>query len=591
MKNLRRIIAALLTATFVLTAFCACNGGTGNDTTSEPDTTTAPTPDNSTASDPETTVPETTEAETTAPAPAVLTPRDKSAKYRVLFIGNSFTYYNDMNKSNGIFYNIAKNAGYDVVVDTVYKGAYTLRMFLDEKDTYGKQLRSKLNANKYDIVIIQEQSYLPISDPGNFYDSCREFKKLIDAHGAELWLYETWGYKTGHSGLAQYGKSTADMEMKLRAAYAAIGSELNIPVMYAGAAFTKVFTENPKIELYHTDSKHPGPNGSYLIAWTIFGSIFGVDPATLTYDGSVNSAYAATLRETASVIVREGAPVDESYRTSSVGVVYVAKQSYVDSTKTKMLTSVPSSPIISVVMRDSAVTDDGWMTLKTDASKTFSGIRGDKDKVASSECSDKELTDAQKADIADIGYGVSVIGILSMDASKKGTINTSTAAGVTNSVMNLVNGHWGSSYMAAMFFDEDMYRITGEMDNSSHYTGLITLNFGKKMTFDAIGYMSGSLKGFPQAQDVFVSDDGVTWTKVESACYDVLGASLKSVSNKTADPWNGNNPTVEVLFSMAGVSGKYIRIGIYRGGEVNGNTTGLDAINTRELVVHGHEAE
>lgn len=42
---------------------------------------------------------------------------------------------------------------------------------------------------------------------------------------------------------------------------------------------------------------------------------------------------------------------------------------------------------------------------------------------------------------------------------------------------------------------------------------------------------------------------------------------------------------------MAGVSGKYIRIGIYRGGEVNGNTTGLDAINTRELVVHGHEAE
>ena len=79
MKNLRRIIAALWTATFVLTAFCACNGGTGNDTTSEPDTTTAPTPDNSTASDPETTAPETTEAETTAPAPAVLTPRDNTA--------------------------------------------------------------------------------------------------------------------------------------------------------------------------------------------------------------------------------------------------------------------------------------------------------------------------------------------------------------------------------------------------------------------------------------------------------------------------------------------------------------------------------
>lgn len=42
-----------------------------------------------------------------------------------------------------------------------------------------------------------------------------------------------------------------------------------------------------------------------------------------------------------------------------------------------------------------------------------------------------------------------------------------------------------------------------------------------------------------------------------------------------------------VMFSMEGYSGKYIRIGVYRGGMINTNTTGLQQINTREIVVFG----
>lgn len=49
--------------------------------------------------------------------------------------------------------------------------------------------------------------------------------------------------------------------------------------------------------------------------------------------------------------------------------------------------------------------------------------------------------------------------------------------------------------------------------------------------------------------------------------------------------YNGNKAGVGVMFSMKGYSGKYIRIGIYRGGMINTNTTGLQQINTREIVV------
>ncbi len=244
--------------------------------------------------------------------PVVSEPRDISKEYRVLLIGNSFTYYNEMNRPNGIFYQLATNAGYRVTVDSVYKGGYYLHQFLNEKDEYGAKVLELLNTVKYDMVVLQDQSAAPITNPGDFYDSCRSFKKLIDKNGAEMWLYQTWGYKDGYKDLTKFGKDTFDMEMKLRAGYAAIGKELSVPVVYAGAAFSRSYKDHPEIELYYTDIKHPGVMGSYLIAWTLFGTMFGVDPSTLTCDGTVDPEYAKLLREAASYIVKNGAPVEAS---------------------------------------------------------------------------------------------------------------------------------------------------------------------------------------------------------------------------------------------------------------------------------------
>lgn len=577
MKFVKRFLPLLLCAVMLLTA---CEKPGGSDATTPattPAATEAPTAPASTDTP--------TEPATDAPE-KVLTPRDPSAAMRVLFIGNSFTHYNQMNRSDGIFARIAHNAGYEkVVVSSIYKGGYYLHQFLDPTDTYGRQVNAALNSStKYDIVVIQEQSAQPIANPADFYTACRDFKALIEKNGGEMWLYSTWGYKTGHSGLAKYGPTTQEMEMKLRAAYTAIGQELNVPVIYAGAAMTRGFETHPEIDLFNADLKHPSPAGSYLIAWTIFGTVFGVDPATLTYDGEMTASDAKALREVASYVVKNNITVDEKFRTESVGVARG------ESTAVQ-LKSVPKSPIISVIYRDDKTVGNGWNTVKSNSARTFSGIRGDKDAIASTAYTAKAggLTDAQKADVADIGYGVSVIGLEYMDSSKKGT-NTKVNAGTFTSVGNLVNGHWGSSYMAAMFFDENKYDINGKVEEDSPYTALITLNFGKVMKFDAIGYFSGSLQGFSQAQDVYVSDDGKTWTKIESACYDTLNMSLSSIDAASlGDPWNNNTPTVLAAFDMKGATGKYIRIGLIRGGVIDSNATGLEEINTREIVVFGSE--
>lgn len=582
---LKRIFSIFLCALMLL-PLAACGGDGNADTTTPVDTTTAA-PDTTTAAPVDTTVADTTAADTTAadttaaPETPTLTARDQSKTYNILMIGNSFSYYNDMIVPNGIFHSVLKEAGYKVNITAIYKGGHYLHEFLSAGDEKGAQVLQLLKSKKYDIVVIQEQSSNAIAKPADFYDSVRSFKELTDANGAELWLYATWGYKAGKSNLSEFGKNTADMEMKLRAAYQAIGTELGIGVANVGAAFSEIYPASQTPNLYNDDLYHPSLEGSTLAAYTLAGTIFGVDPATFTYKGTLSDKVADTLRSAASEVVVNGAPIASGYEISSVGVT-------MPKVSTKMLTAKPTSDLISVIFRNDTATGNGWMTYKNDATKTFSGIRGDKDKIASDEANATSLTDAQKADIADIGYGVSIIGISHMDSSKKGTLNTSTAAGVLNSTINLINGHWGASYMAAIFFDADTYNIKGEKDASSPYTGLITLNFGAVKTFDAIGYTSGSLEGFAQAQDVYVSDDGVNWTKVESACYDAENISFSSIDTaKTLDPWNNNKPTVEVLFDMGGVSGKYIRIGIIRGGDVDSNKTGLEEINTREIMVYG----
>ena len=51
-------------------------------------------------------------------------------KLRVLFIGNSYTYYNDMPQA--AFTELAKAAGFEVEVTAVTQGGYKLCWFADQ---------------------------------------------------------------------------------------------------------------------------------------------------------------------------------------------------------------------------------------------------------------------------------------------------------------------------------------------------------------------------------------------------------------------------------------------------------------------------
>ncbi len=503
-------------------------------------------------------------AVTEAPAP-VLSPLPKDKKYSVLFIGNSYTKNNSL--PTDVFLPFAKAAGYNVQVASVLNGGHTLLGFASKDDTYGAQVAAKLGASsfgKYDYVVIQEQSLRPVTEVGKYYDGVRALAEMIRAAGATPVIYSTWGRKTGSADLADLNMTNESMTWALAAASEAIGRELDIPVAYTGLAFFDVYTNSRSIELYASDLYHPSENGTYLAGVTIFSRIFGVDPTEVEYNGKVGAANASILREAARKAVFETPSIPEEYKTSSEGVVGVTA----DTSMMKNLKKLPDAQLISVLKGG-----------KYPNGKSFSGILGTKNKIASVQYSAKGLSDAQKADIADIGYGVSVIGVERMN---------SESTGYTKAVENLVNGHWGASLMSNLIFDDKLYDISGNASENGKYRALITLNFGRECTFNAVGFASGNLKGFPGTADVYVSSNGVDWVIVPSACWDrVNGEEIVACSDSKSlvDPWNGNTTATVCLFDMAMVDGVYIRIGVINGR--NDKTTMYNTINTREILVFG----
>lgn len=244
---------------------------------------------------------------------------DPMKNYNILFIGNSYTYYNDMPEV--IFKGITESAGYDFTVKQLTKGGWDLVRSGSDDDELGALVDAELKAVKYDFVVIQEQSTNPALDPGKFYDGARAVYAKVKENGATPILYSTWGRKKGHYVLEDNGLTNETMTWKIAAAYDAIGSELGADVAHVGLAFYDVYTQDIKgLDIYDADLTHPSYKGSYLAALTIFAKITGVDPTTVDFRGDCPLALAEIFKEAARKAVFETPAVPEEYKTSSEGI-------------------------------------------------------------------------------------------------------------------------------------------------------------------------------------------------------------------------------------------------------------------------------
>ena len=199
---------------------------------------------------------------------------------RVLFIGNSYTFVNDL---PGAVKALSDAAGGQppLVVDSVTVGGAQL------KDHWDAGIAAqRIAASEWDFVVLQEQSQTPLPAFGrdDFYlPYAKKFAQVIRDRGAIPVLYLTWA-RPDTPGFTQrdWTASVTDLARDLKAEVAA-----------AGIAKTMVEARVPGFNFYADPGGHPNPGGTYIVACSFYATIFDRSPEGLP--ASVTTAAGTTV--------------------------------------------------------------------------------------------------------------------------------------------------------------------------------------------------------------------------------------------------------------------------------------------------------
>ena len=190
--------------------------------------------------------------------PFICYSQDAKSVKSVLFIGNSFSFYWNMPT---LFEKIAENQG--VVFDVhsaTESGASLKNHWLGQKKSQAVEL---INNKRGDYVIIQDHSLETINKLEDFRAYGTNFCEIVKESGAEPILLMTWAYS-----------SEINMINTISKQYKLLGSKLNVRVCPVGEIFNLSRTIKPEINLF-SDDKHPSPDGSYLVALSLYKFITG----------------------------------------------------------------------------------------------------------------------------------------------------------------------------------------------------------------------------------------------------------------------------------------------------------------------------
>ena len=177
----------------------------------------------------------------------------------VLFIGNSFTARNDL---PGLIAGLAAARGRRMEHRLISAGGASLRTHWN-----AGHAREAIRGGRYDAVVLQEQSTLPVKNATRMHENVRLFDEAIRAAGAKTVLYMTWARQ--HAPETQ--KAITD-------AYTAIGRESGATVVPVGNAWQHFLRRHDEPLLYDKDGSHPSPAGSYLAACVFLAVLFRANP-------------------------------------------------------------------------------------------------------------------------------------------------------------------------------------------------------------------------------------------------------------------------------------------------------------------------
>lgn len=219
-----------------------------------------------------------------------------SAACRVLFIGNSYTYVNNLPL---VFAKLAAAGDHVIKTGLIAHPDASLA-----NDVASPETEAVLRATSWDVVVLQEQSEIPSSVSLRqtlMYPAARQLVHMIREHGTEPMFYLTWAHQDGWpaNGLIGYHS----MQSAIDAGYFAIARELGVTVAPVGDAWSAILSRETRPRLWQADGSHPTIAGTYLAACVFYATIFRQSPTGLSYHADLPESDATKLQATAARIV------------------------------------------------------------------------------------------------------------------------------------------------------------------------------------------------------------------------------------------------------------------------------------------------
>ena len=219
----------------------------------------------------------------------------------VLFVGNSYLYYNDSLHNHFKAMADEKYPGYEGSVNVKSSTIGGSRLKHHNLDHLLKP-KAISSINKFELVVLQGGSGEGLSkkDRKAFAKIAKEHIKRIKANGSEAALYMIHAYVEPHQDF------DPNLIRVIEKMYVTVGNKNKNLVIPVGLAFENAYEQQPDITLHHLDGTHPALLGTYLAACTVFASVFNESPVGLNYDynGLVNPSDKLFLQEIAESTVR-----------------------------------------------------------------------------------------------------------------------------------------------------------------------------------------------------------------------------------------------------------------------------------------------
>jgi hypothetical protein len=181
----------------------------------------------------------------------------------VLFIGNSYTYTNDL---PGLVGSMAAADSITLTIESLTQGGAHVGSHL-----YNPEL-APLLAQDFDVIVINGQPFEPVVEYPRFETGVVDLLALTG--DARIVLYQTWPRKADSPDLAEWDMTVEEMWSGLEQGYAQVAALTNSEIAPVGAAWMSALALDPPIELYSSDSNHPSYAGTYLAACVIYGVLF-----------------------------------------------------------------------------------------------------------------------------------------------------------------------------------------------------------------------------------------------------------------------------------------------------------------------------